>query len=303
MEITQVLTNLGSKALATTLEILPHVAGAAAVGFIGYQASNWAVKYGRGPIARTFKRDGAVKIILSSLRFTIIFATAITAVSILGVDLTPLLAGAGALGIVLGVTLAPLLQRQISGYFVMSDKIFEVGDKIEIVGMTPAVVGFVDRISMTSTRIKSINGTFLTIPNSTILNKDIINYSSEELKTLFDIPVTISYESDVDQAMAIMLKVANDTSGVRKSGTIEMGSVERSLTPSVWIKELNTNGVHMVLSVWSSDPFFGRASKSFMLKRILEEFKTHGIEISHQKVDLHVKPAVVKDMPPTIELH
>ena len=122
---------------------------------------------------------------------------------ILGVfnlDLGPLLAGAGIAGIAIGLGAQSLVRDCIAGFFIILEDQFGVGDETDLGQAT----GIVEGLTLRSTSLRSADGTFWTVPNGAIVR--VGNQSKLWSKAVLD--MTIWYEADVDQALAVMQQVA-----------------------------------------------------------------------------------------------
>ncbi len=114
------------------------------------------------------------------------------------IDLTGVLAAAGIVGIVIGFAAQTSVSNIISGFFLLSDKPFEIGEAIEIDGQA----GHVLDISLLSTRIRTFDNRYLRIPNSAVANARIVNLSRYEIRRL-DIQVGIAYKENIQKALEI----------------------------------------------------------------------------------------------------
>lgn len=128
--------------------------------------------------------------------YTIVLTTLISFLAEFNIDLTGLLAAAGIMGIVIGFAAQTSVSNIISGFFLIADKPFEIGEAIEIDGQS----GHVLDISLLSTRIRTFDNRYLRIPNSSVANAKIVNLSRYEIRRL-DIPVRIAYKEDIQKAV------------------------------------------------------------------------------------------------------
>lgn len=139
---------------------------------------------------------------LSVASVTIVASALIMVLSELGLELAPLLAGAGIVGIAVGFGAQDLVKDFLSGVFMLLEDQFGVGDIIDVGGNT----GVVEAVSLRSTRLRSIDGTLWHVPNGEI--RQVGNRSQEWARALFD--VDVSYDTDVDVALSIIGKVVSD---------------------------------------------------------------------------------------------
>jgi moderate conductance mechanosensitive channel len=128
--------------------------------------------------------------------FLIWLVTVLVALSQTGIDIAPVLAAAGIGGLAIGFGAQSLVKDVISGFFVLFEDQYHVGDIIEIVG----VVGVVDRISLRTTVLRDLDGRRHVVPNGEIRVSS--NHTKEFSRYLFDVPVP--YEADVDETVQVV---------------------------------------------------------------------------------------------------
>jgi len=119
--------------------------------------------------------DKTIQNLVNNLTNSIIFIIGfITALSQIGVNIDAILASLGVAGLTLGFAAQGALSNIISGIFIFWDKPFVIGDLIEVNDH----YGRVDEITMRSTRLITVNGKMLSIPNSEILNSIVASYTN-----------------------------------------------------------------------------------------------------------------------------
>ena len=114
------------------------------------------------------------------------------------------LAGAGVLAVVIGIASQEVLANIMGGTFIVIFKPFRVGDTVQI----NTVSGQVEDITLRHTVVKSFQNQRIVIPNAVINKEQIINYNLHERKVCEWIEIGISYDSDIDKALAIMQEEA-----------------------------------------------------------------------------------------------
>jgi moderate conductance mechanosensitive channel len=126
----------------------------------------------------------------------------LVACSITGVNITPILAGAGIFGLAISLASQNLIKDAIQGFFIIWDDRYAVGDVVEI----GQVSGLVENINLRITQLRDAQGKLITIPNSAV---DIVcNNSSQWSRADLNIPV--GYSADLDRALAVITQVATD---------------------------------------------------------------------------------------------
>lgn len=161
----------------------------------------------------------------------------LSALSAVGLNIGPLLAGAGIIGLALSLPAQSLIKDAINGFFIILEDQYAVGDIITV----HDIRGLVENINLRITQIRDEEGRLVTIPNSEI--QLIANHSSRWSQA--DINIPISYHANVDQVLTLIEKVGQEMEASdRWQGAIlakpEVLGVEdfgeRGLIIRVWIK-------------------------------------------------------------------
>jgi small conductance mechanosensitive channel len=158
-----------------------------------------------GPVPGLRRRLRAETIgaVLRSIVSVIVWATAaVMVLSELGVNLGPLFAGAGILGVAIGFGSQSLVRDFLSGLFMILEDQYGVGDVID----AGEASGTVEGVSLRTTRLRDVDGTVWHIPNGEI--RRVGNKSQQWSRAVLDIPVAPS--TDVGEATAVIDRVARD---------------------------------------------------------------------------------------------
>lgn len=137
-------------------------------------------------------------IIISVSKYLIYFVAALMALDLLGINTTSILAGAGFAGLALGFGAQALIKDIISGFFLLFEDQYAVGDFVKIEGCE----GIVEEIQMRVTKVRDFGGELHIIPNGNI--SKVTNYRSDGLRIW--IAVTIDIREDIDRAIEIFHK-------------------------------------------------------------------------------------------------
>lgn len=195
----------------------------------------------------------------------------IAAVDQLGVKTTSLIAVLGAAGLAVGLALQGSLSNFAASVMLIVFKPFKIGDYVDVGGAS----GTVDEIGMFNTRLISINNQTIVVPNSNIINSNIINYTHYPTRRIDEV-IGISYNDSPESARQIILDlVSND---------------ERYLSdpvPLVWIKGFGDSSIDLYVRVWTRTEDFWQA-RSDLLEHIKQKFDASGIEIPFPQRDLHL---------------
>jgi small conductance mechanosensitive channel len=152
---------------------------------------------------RLAQRTRTMTVMLNSmLRAAITFTAILAALAVSGVEIGPLLASAGVVGIALGLGAQNLIKDLIAGFLILYEDQFGVGDAIEVDGKT----GIVERLNFRITRLRTLSGDLVTIPNGQI--KVVVNQSNAWSRAILE--VTVPHETDHELALDLMNRVARE---------------------------------------------------------------------------------------------
>ena len=187
------------------------------------------------------------------------------ALSEFGVDLGPLIASAGIVGVAIGFGAQSLVRDFLSGIFMLVEDQFGVGDIIDV-GDT---AGVVEEVKLRTTKIRDVNGTLWHIPNGEI--RRVANKSQEWARAVLDIEV--SYDTDLGHASEVIKRVADE---VWEEQIPEATILEE---PEIWgVEALGASGISIRLVV-KVDPSEQWATARILRRRIKDAFDAEGIEI------------------------
>ncbi|MEQ9356389.1 mechanosensitive ion channel family protein [Coleofasciculus chthonoplastes] len=126
----------------------------------------------------------------------------LVALAAIGIDIGPLLAGAGIIGLGLSLASQNLIKDAINGFFILLEDQYAVGDVIAV----GDVGGFVEMINLRITQLRDAEGRLITVPNGEV--RIVANLSSNWSRADLNIPVT--YQADVDKALDLVRQVAHE---------------------------------------------------------------------------------------------
>jgi small conductance mechanosensitive channel len=134
--------------------------------------------------------------------FIILFVAALEVLSLLGLNLGPLLASAGIAGLAIGFGAQTLVKDVINGFFILLENQYDVGDFVRIAG----VKGTVEAMSMRSTTLRDEDGTIHIVPNSTI---QIVSNTTRDWAQ-FPLRVVVAYSEPSERIMGLLKQAAAD---------------------------------------------------------------------------------------------
>ena len=215
---------------------------------------------------RTVQRAETIGTLLASAAtFSVWAMAALVILGELGVNLAPLVAGAGIVGIALGFGAQNLVRDFFSGIFMLIEDQYGVGDIIDV---GPAT-GTVEGISLRTTRLRDVEGNVWHIPNGEISR--VANKSQEWSRALLDIQV--AYQTTTDHAMTVIRRVADALQADPEWSTCILAE------PEVWgVEDLAADGITIRLVV-KTQPLVQWKVARELRARIKQAFDAEGIEI------------------------
>ena len=226
---------------------------------------------------RAEQRLEALTSVLRSITSVVIFGIAgFMVLGELGIELGPLLAGAGIVGVALGFGSQTLVRDFLSGVFILVEDQFGVGDVVDLDGTT---AGNVEAVSLRTTRLRAVDGTVWHVPNGEI--RRVGNMSQHWSRSLLD--VEVAYGTDIERAKDVIAEEA--TAYAREDADV----LEE---PEVWgVEALGANGVTIRLVVKTTPSEQWRVSRR-LRERIKARFDAEGIEIPFPQQTVWFRGAV-----------
>ncbi|MDY3316872.1 mechanosensitive ion channel [Riemerella anatipestifer] len=227
------------------------------------------VKVTRKVIYRSDRLDLGKKFAFSQiLQYAIFIITFFIAMKALGINISPLLVGSGAILVGIGLGLQNLFLDFISGVIILVDRTIKVGDVIDIDG----IVGRVDQIHMRTTSIITRDNKSMIFPNSVLTKEKLINFSHTDEMVRFDIEVGGHYDTDIDLATRILIEAAMENDFVFKNELYQ---------PVVRLENFGDSSLDLKLFYFSKELFRAPQTKNEIRRLILAKFRENGIVIPY----------------------
>ena len=216
--------------------------------------------------SRSFRANQRI-VVIKVLKILLYIFAIVLVLSTLGIDLSFLTIFGGAFGLGLAFGFQKVAANYISGFLLLSDESIRVGDMIDVSGE----YGRVTAIKSRYTAIRRLDGIEVLIPNEQLLTSEITNLTFSNTTVKIPLDLQISYESSIDKAMEVILKVCHAEQRVIQDPP-----------PNVYVKEFADSGVNLHIACFVVDPDKGfLALKSDIYRAIFEEFKANAIEIPY----------------------
>ena len=207
-------------------------------------------------------------------RALLILLAVLIGLPMVGIDLTTLSVFGGALGVGLGFGLQKIASNYVSGFIILLDNSIRIGNIITV----GADRGEVTRITTRYTVLKNLAGVEALVPNELLVGSVVQNESYSDRQVRVAMPVQVSYDSDLERAIGIMVAAAR--AQVRVLGVP---------APGVLLKDFAESGISLELGFWVADPETGVGGlRSDINLAIWREFKQAGIAIPFPQREVRI---------------
>lgn len=160
------------------------------------------------PAAEQQQRKTLVPVAASLIRYLIYFVAVTMVLQEAGIDTTPLLAGAGALGVAVGLGAQAFMGDIVGGFFILFESLFLVGDLVEVAG----VKGTVEEIGIRMTTVRDEAGVLHAIPNGEV--RKVSSHSKGYVNAVVD--VRLPYDEDQARALALLTEATEEMISAEK---------------------------------------------------------------------------------------
>ena len=188
-----------------------------------------------------------------------------------GINLTPIIAGLGVTGVVLGFALQESISSFFSGVMIAINNPFRLGDYVEVGGIGGTVVS-IDLMCLT---LSTPDNKRITMNNKTVWGSTIINYSYIKDRRI-DMTLSVAYDSDLD----LVRKVCRET-------ITSYPEVLKNPEPVVEVSALGSSSIDFIVRPWVVPGDYWKVYWKFQ-KDIVEACRENGIEIPYNKLDVTI---------------
>ena len=197
----------------------------------------------------------------------------------LNIEIGPMLAGLGIAGLAVALALQDTLANFFSAVQVAVDRPISVGDYIELDSETKGTV--VD-VGWRTTKIRLPSNNLVVIPNSTLIQSKITNYTVEDTVVSVVIKSGVSYDSNLEKVEKVLLDVTKNVIASTE-GCI------KDFEPIVRFTEFADSSINFIVILKAETYGKSFPIKHVMVKEITKAFRKHKIEIPFPQMDVHVR--------------
>jgi len=213
--------------------------------------------------------------------YVILTLGVLLALSAVGIRMTNLLLVAGALSVGIGFGLQDIVNNFLSGLIILFERIFRVGDYLELEDGTR---GSVTQINVRSTVLRTNDGLEVVIPNSDLISNKVTNWTMQDTFRRLKIEFGVAYASDKEVVKKAALEAAERV-------PFTLRNIPGYKAPDIWLSEFGDSSLNFTLVVWVNALASRRPNntKAAYLWEIHSALMEHDIEIPFPQRDLYIK--------------
>ena len=205
------------------------------------------------------------------------------ALDLVGISITPLVAGLGIGGIAVALALQPTLSNFFSGTYLITEGELNEGDFVELDG---GPSGFVMDVGWRSTKVRDRFNNLIMIPNSKMIDSIMTNYYSHTRLMTVIVACGVSYESDLRRVEEVVLEVAT---GVRD----DLEEAVDDYEPLIYFTDFGESNIDFVALLQADDRAASFVVRHELIKRLHDRFNREGIQINYPVRRVVMPPDVV----------
>ena len=238
---------------------------------VGLKGIKWLKKWIRTSPSLD-KVDSSLRSFAVSFVSVVLYAILfVTVLMILGVPATSFVAVLTTCAAAIGLALQGSLSNFAGGIMILLFKPFKVGDYVEAAGES----GTVSEISVVYTELLTVDNKRITIPNGTLTNSVIKNYTSEKLRRV-DLTFNASYKCDVENVKSVISKVIENDPKVLKTPE-----------PFVRLSAHDESALTYTVRIWCKTEDYWDVNFD-TIENVKKAFDENGIEIPYNQIDVHI---------------
>jgi small-conductance mechanosensitive channel len=217
-----------------------------------------------GSIGHSARLRTVLPILRAILFTTIVVIVGLTALSEIGVNIAPLLAGAGIIGVAVGFGSQKLVQDVITGMFVLFENAIQIGDTVTVASLT----GNVERLSVRTIWLRGADGAVHIIPFSAVTS---ITNTNRGLGNAA-VSVIVAYDEDTDRVTATLKEIVEEMRADPAYSSLILGDLR------VWVDQVRSTGVSIAGLIGCTDSGRWPVQREFS-RRLQKRFRELGIEL------------------------
>ncbi|WP_430812747.1 MULTISPECIES: mechanosensitive ion channel family protein [unclassified Carboxylicivirga] len=223
---------------------------------------------------------GVPRMISVVIRFSLISAGVVLAISAVGMPLNQLTILFSAFSVGIGFGLQNIVNNFVSGVILLFERPIQIGDTVEI----GTLIGTIKSMGIRSSKVRTFDGAEVIVPNANLISNELINWTLSDKRRRIEIISGVAYGSDVYKTQTLLLEAIS-----------EHPDVLQDPAPLVLFNDLGESSLDFRLLFWTDNFDNWIIIKSEMIFKIHDALNEAGISIPFPQRDLHIKSS---ELPP-----
>jgi MscS family membrane protein len=211
--------------------------------------------------------DRIIEILQKIAKYLIWFTGILYVLTIYNVSITPLIAGAGVVGIAIALAAQDLFSNFFGGAVIITDQPFKVGDRVLI----NDILGDVTHIGPRSTRIITLDSDIVTIPNNKITTSVVRNFSLPSPQVRIQIPVSVAQGTDIEKVKTLLMQIGGTAQKEQKD------FITATPKPTVFLTKVDKATMTFEITVFANEFAYNNIIRDYLNTKIIEAFRNEGI--------------------------
>jgi potassium efflux system protein len=252
--------------------------------FVGMLAISWVLRLGLRRALRRGKMEAAggdQGVADRLIHYGFILVGIALAMQTAGIKLGAVFAAGAVFAVGFGFAMQNIAQNFVSGIILLIERTIKPGDVLEIGGAIVKVM----KMSIRATIVRTLDDEDIIVPNSTLVQSNVKNYTLEDNLYRVKVVVGVSYDSDLKLVREVLEKT-----------TADVPWRDRNYPPRVLLMNFGSSAVEYETSAWMHEPFNYRIASSDLREAIWVAFKRANIVISYPQVDVHFPQSVAQNL-------
>ncbi len=225
------------------------------------------------------KIDDTIFQFLTKITSVVLYVVALLiSLSILGIEIKPILAGLGIAGLAVALALQDTLGNFFSAIYIAVDQPVKIGDFIEI---STGEKGYVMDIGWRSTRLRTRDNNIVIVPNSKLSQAVITNYNQVHSKFKVEVEVGVSYKSDLELVEKVTVNTAKKIMKELEPGI-------KDFEPHIRYDKFADSSINLRVALMTEDVERKFVIIHRFIKSLAKEYKKNNIEIPYPQRDVHL---------------
>jgi potassium-dependent mechanosensitive channel len=250
--------------------------GSMLLTFVGMLTLSWVLRFG---MRRALRRSaieaagGDLGVADRLIHYGFVLVGLALAMHLAGIKLGAVFAAGAVFAVGFGFAMQNIAQNFVSGIILLIERTIKPGDVLEIGNSIVKVM----KMSIRATIVRTLDDEDIIVPNSTLVQSNVKNYTLEDNLYRVKVVVGVSYDSDLKLVREVLEKTAND-----------IHWRDRNHAPRVLLLNFAPSCVEYETSAWMHEPFHYRIAGSELREAIWWAFKRAGISIALPQLDVHL---------------